>query len=114
MEDTWRIKAALEFLKDNKGFTIGKIFLNHKNNEIFVNGYTNFSSTDFMNKRIALEELQAVKQTFNDYKLALKEFADFVADKKIRYTLNLNYGMGHIGICDEVNGEIIWIEKLAD
>lgn len=114
MKDTIRIESALKFLKDNKGFDLGNLFMSCKGNEIFVSGYTNFSDTKFMNKRIALEELEVVKLRFEDYKSSLREFADFVADKRTTFYLSLDYGMGSITICEEVNGKLNWHEKLLD
>jgi len=54
MTDKSRIKAALEFLKDNQGFKVGGLYLAPRVNEISVVGQTNYNNTDNLNKRIAI------------------------------------------------------------
>ncbi len=114
MPNTARLKTTLEFLKDNQGFKIENLYLSCKNNVIRVNGFTNYGSTEFMNKKIALEELQNVKDEFCDLKTSLAEFKDFVADKQIIYSLSLDDGKGAFGICEELNNFLKWIVEIPD
>jgi hypothetical protein len=109
-----RIKAALEFLKDNQGFNVGGLFVSRTDNVIHVTGYTNFSFIENLNKRIAIKEMENTKAEFNDYIEALPEFKDFMKNKEIKYYLNLDYGKGSIPICSETNGVITWLCQISD
>jgi hypothetical protein len=114
MTDTWRVKTAVEFLKDNQGFKVGGLFLSCKSETVRADGFTNYSSTEFMTKQIAIDELNVVKNEIDDFKNSVKEFADFVADKKIIYSLSIDYGMGAIRICEELDSKLNWLVNLRD
>jgi len=114
MTDLSRIKAALEFLKDNQGFNVGGLFVSRTDNVIHVAGSTNYSFIENLNKRIAIEELENTKAEFNEYVEALPEFKDFMKNKEIYYYLILDYGKGSIPICNEKNGEINWDSQIKD
>ena len=87
MTDLSRIKATLEFLKDNQGFNVGGLFVSRTDNVIHVAGSTNYSFVENLNKRIAIKELENTKAEFNEYVEALPEFKDFMKNKEI-YHLN--------------------------
>ena len=114
MTDISRIKSSLEFLKDNQTFKVGELVLYHKDNTVFVTGYTNYNDLKNVNKRIALGELEDTKAEFKDYMDLVPEFLNFMKNKQIVYSLNYDYGMGSIIICREINSEIKWEQQLSD
>jgi len=114
MTDISRIKSSLEFLKDNQTFKVGELVLYHKDNTVFVTGYTNYNDLKNVNKRIALRELEDTKAEFKDYMDLVPEFLDFMKSRQIVYSLNYDYGMGSIIICREINSEIKWEQQLSD
>ncbi len=114
MTDLSRIKAALEFLKDNQGFNVGGLFVSRTDNVIHVAGSTNYSFVENLNKRIAIKELENTKAEFNEYVEALPEFKDFMKNKEIYYYLILDYDKDSIPICSEKNGQISWDCQIAN
>jgi len=114
MTDKSRIKAALEFLKDNQGFKVGGLYLAPRENEISVVGQTNYNDTDNLNKRIALNELNDIKAEFNDYRELDKDFNSFFENKRIRFCLAYDYGMGGIELCNDLDGKITWSYDIKD
>lgn len=114
MTDLGRIKATLEFLKDNQGFNVGGLFISRTENVIHVAGFTNYSFIENLKKRIAIKELENTKAEFNEYVEALPEFKDFMKNKEIHYYLMLDYGKGSIPICNEKNAQISWDCEIAD
>jgi len=114
MTDKSRIKAALEFLKDNQGFKVGGLYLAPRVNEISVVGQTNYNNTDNLNKRIAINELNDIKAEFNDYEELDTEFNSFFENKTVRFCLAYDYGMGGIELCNDLDGKITWSYDVKD
>jgi len=114
MTDKKRIKTALEFLKENQGFKVGSLYLAPREKEIAVVGQTNYNNPDNLNKGIALNELENIKATFNDYREMLAEFDKYFADKEIKYCLAYTYGMGGIELCNEFKGNVTWSYKIKN
>jgi succinate dehydrogenase/fumarate reductase flavoprotein subunit len=114
MTDKKRIITALEFLKENQGFKVGGLYLAPRKKEIAVVGQTNYNNPDNLNKRIALNELKNIKATFNDYRELVAEFDKYFVDKKIKYCLAYDYGMGGIELCNEFKGNVTWSYKIRD
>jgi hypothetical protein len=114
MTEISRIRAALEFLKDNQGFKVGGLFVSRTDNVVHIAGSTNYSYIENINRRIVIKELENTKAEFNDYVEALPEFKDFMKNKEIKYYLILDYGKGSIPICSEINGVITWECQISD
>jgi hypothetical protein len=107
-----RILDALKFLADNQGFKVGALYLAMRDNELWIVGQTNYNDLDNLTKKIALKELDEVKQQFCDYLDLSPELASFIKDKGIRYCLGYDYGMGGIEICHYKNNEVTWSYEL--
>jgi len=114
MTDKSRIKAALEFLKDNQGFKVGGLFLSPGKSIISVVGQTNYNDPDNLNKKIAIKELEDVKAEFKDYCNMDLEFDKYFKDKEVKFCLAYDYGMGGIALCNEFKGQITWSYEIKD
>jgi hypothetical protein len=114
MTEIARIKAALEFLKDNHGFKVGGLFLSIRDNVVFVAGSTNYDDLKNVNKRIATRELNEIKVEFNEYIELVPEFKNFLKGKSIEYFLTYNVGMSDILICSESNEKMKWEQELME
>jgi len=114
MTDKKKIKTALEFLNQNQGIEIGRLYLAPRNKEIAVVGQTQYNDPDSLNKSIAAIELEAIKTEFNDYRTIDSEFDKYFQDKKIKYCLAYTYGMGGIELCNELNGKLTWSYDIKD
>ena len=114
MTDNSRVKAALEFLKDNQGFKVGGLYLAPRKSEIAVVGQTNYNDPDNLNKKTAINELDDIKAEFNDYRNLNAEFDNYFTDKKIKFCLAYDYGMGGIELCNESDGTITWSYDIKD
>jgi hypothetical protein len=114
MTEISRIRAALEFLKDNQGFNVGGLFLSHLDNVVYVVGSTSYYYIENINKRIAIKDLEDTKAEFNDYVEILPELKSFLKNKEIKYSLIFDYGKGGINICSEINGVITWECQISD
>jgi hypothetical protein len=107
-----RIKAVLEYLKDNQGFNVDDLFVSCKDNKVFVAGETNYVYLENLNKRIAVGELESIKFEFKECVELVPEFKNFLLNKEIEYILTSV--MSEIIICTELNGEIKWQYKLLE
>src|SRR6478672_1043266 len=96
-----RIKAAIEFLKDNKSFLVGNLRLSvNETGDVQVTGWSHYTDFRNLSKVACLKELSEVKQMFADMLLSSEDLRRFVKDKTIEYCLDFDeYGKASIGIC---------------
>ena len=102
-----RIKTAVDFLKDGHPFVVNGIKLNIDNSgNLIVVGWIDDISG--ITKEMALEELESIKSMFWKMINDSNDLKKLSLGKNITFKLAYNYGMGAIGICDEVDGMINW------
>jgi hypothetical protein len=114
MEDALnRIKTAVEFLKDGQSFKVGdlRIGIEEKNN-LYVTGWTQYLHIENLSKTQALKELMEVKNLFMEMVNISSDLKEFIQNKRVKFNLAFNYGMGSISICSEENGLITWEKEL--
>jgi hypothetical protein len=109
-----KIKTALEFLKEGKGYKINSLRLEIPSpDKIEVTGWSAFINLSSLSRAIALRELSEVKMEFDQLLESSAELKAFVADRSIQF--NLWYddaGKGSAVICSEENGVINWSMEL--
>jgi len=104
-----RIKAAIEFLKDEQSFKVGDILLGIANNSIQVTGWSKYINIENLNKSVCLTELRGIVHAFSLMLLESNELKTFVNDRSIAYHLDFDdFGRGSIGICSQINDQLIW------
>lgn len=105
---TRKIEVAVKLLKNGQSYNFGNIRLGiEKPNCIFITGWTQYSTLHYLNKQIALRELENVKNMFSKLVDLSTELKNFAEGKEIEYNLAYSYGMGSIGICSEKEGTIL-------
>ncbi len=103
-----RIRNAIILLSDGHTINVGDLtFANNMNNHFLVTGWT-VNNLESITQQSALVELQEVKEIFMRMKKASNELSNFISDKSIEYYLGYDYRKGSIGICKEIDGQIIW------
>ena len=109
-----RIKAAIEFLKDNQSFLVGDLRLGvSATGDVQVSGWSHYKDFRSLSKAACLEELSEVKQIFSDMLMSSEDLRRFIEDKAIEYCLNFDdYGKASIGICSEKHNHIKWYVDL--
>lgn len=65
-----------------------------------------------MTKKRALIELNETKVLFNKMASVSPELTDFIKDRHIQFSLDYDYGMGGLEICNETDGQIKWTTVL--
>ncbi len=108
-----RIRTAIEFLKDKTPFRVGDLYMG-----IDQSGFLNITgasqSIDLKNitERGALQELEELKTIFWKMVSISPELKAFTSDKKIKFNLDFDYGMGDTRICSEIDGVVEWNVKM--
>jgi hypothetical protein len=104
-----RIKTAIEFLKDGLPFKVGELYLGMSESNILnVTGASQYKHLENVTKHGVLEELEEIKFLFEKMLSVSTELKNFVSDKKIKFNLDFDYGMGDIRICSEIDGVLKW------
>ena len=75
--------------------------------KIFI-GWSQYIYIENLTQKNSLQELEEIKNLFQQMIDEVPEFKDFVYDKIISYNLAFDYGMGAINICTDKNGVIRW------
>jgi len=110
-----RIKSALIILQDYGSFKVGELTFNTTDEKSFsVTGWTLKTELKNVTKRIALNELNEIKSLFKKMVQASPELSVFVDQRQIEFNLGYDYGMGGIGICSEINGQINWETEIKE
>lgn len=110
-----RIRNALLILQDDNSFKVGDLTLSAKDNSSFsVTGWTVKKELTSVTKRSALNKLSEIKSLFNHMLYVSTELSDFLNQRQIEYNLGYDYGMGGIGICSEIGGQIKWETEIKE
>jgi len=110
-----RIKSAIVLLKDGHPFKVGDLTFGCKDNKhISVTGWTVCNDLKKLTKDKALTELSEIKELFNNMLSVSPELSDFIKYRQVEYSLDYDYGMGGLGICNEINGQIKWTAELKE
>lgn len=110
-----RIKNALILLVDGQSLKVGDLTFGCKDKTNFsVSGWTNNNLLENVTQQTALTELNEIKSLFSKMVDTSNELADFIKDKQINYCLGYDYGMGSIGICNEMDGQLKWETELRE
>lgn len=108
-----KVDIAVEFLQEGKSFKVDDLRLGMKENQrMYVTGCSQYSNISNITKSIALKELNEIKELFGVMVASSETLRSFIKNKNIEYNFAYNYGMGAIGICTEINNEVIWHQKL--
>lgn len=104
-----RIKTAIEFLKEGFPFRVEELYFGmSEGNLLNVTGASQFIDLKNVTKIGALKELDEIKSIFEKMVLASPELRLFLANKKVKFNLDFDYGMGDTRICSELDGIIFW------
>lgn len=104
-----RIKTAIEFLKDGLPFKVGELYLGiSEDNILNVTGASQYIDLKNITKQGAIKELEEIKLMFEKMTSVSFELKNFVSNKKVKFNLDFDYGMGDIRICSELNGILKW------
>ena len=101
----WDFEELLETLKNGSSQKFEEfVVLRLKNGRIEVSGYIPYNTISEIPKETIRNELQKVKDNFNELINSSQSFKDFALENGINYSLDLDYGGGSIIICAEIEG----------
>jgi hypothetical protein len=104
-----RIKNAIILLKEGHPLNVGELTFGSKDNNHFsISGWSIKNNLEDITRDSVLKELNEIKELFSKMVRVSTELSDFIKGKQIEYYLGYDYGMGSIGICKEINGQIKW------
>jgi hypothetical protein len=104
-----RIKNAIILLSDEHWMRVGDLIFGCRDKEHFsVIGYTRTIDDRCITRASASIELNEIKVLFAKMLTASKELSEFISNRQIEYSLNIDYGNGQRQICEEVNGNLKW------
>lgn len=110
-----RIKNALIILEDGNSFKVGELsFKNKDKNTFSVTGWTIKNDLKNITKVFALSELNEIKSLFKKMTQVSSELSEFINQRQIEFNLGYDYGMGGIGICSEIDGQIKWKTEIKE
>lgn len=110
-----RIKNAVILLTDEHSLKVGDLtFGATKNSRLSVTGWTRCNELQNLTKNKALTELDEIKDLFQEMISVSSELKDFAKSRAVEYYLNYDYGMGGLGICSEIGGQIKWATTLEE
>ncbi len=110
-----RIKNALILLEGGHSYKVGDLTFDCQNNSHFiVTGWIIANDIKNITKESALIELNETKELFKKMTSISYELSDFLSGRQIEYCLNFDYGKGGVGICEEINGQVKWINELDE
>ena len=110
-----RIRTAIEFLKDGLPFSVGKLgFTLNKSGDLEVSGWSRYLEFKNLSHAKCLEELNGVKEEFNEMLNVSDELREFIKGRQIEYILNYDdSGKASITICSETEEIVKWHAKPA-
>lgn len=111
-----KINIAIQCLQRKTPILIGNLrFEIENNNRLIINGWSSVIHFNSLRKEHCIQELQAIKLTFQDMLLSHPQFEDFIHGKEVTYRLLFDdYGKGSIFICSENQHHIHWYIELVD
>jgi hypothetical protein len=110
-----RIRNAITVLSGGHSFQVGELSFNAKDKQTFsVTGWTVKNDLKSVTKSVALNELNEIKSLFEKMIQVSSELSDFIEQRKIEFNLGYDYGMGGIGICTEIDGQITWETEITE
>ena len=114
-ELNYRLKSAMILLNNCHSLNVGELtFGSDNSNHLSVTGWTLTNNLENITKESALNELFEIKTLFSKMVNNSTEFAEFIKQRQIEYYLAYDYGMGGIGLCSEIDGQIKWETILRD
>lgn len=109
-----RIRNAVVILKNNNSFKVGDLtFRAYGKDSFSVTGWTIKDEIKSLTKQDALNELSEIKSLFERMKRVSTELSEFIKHRQVEFNLGYDYGMGGIGICSEIDGQINWEIELT-
>jgi len=110
-----RIKSAIILLTEGHLLKVGELTFCNKEKHIFsVAGCSVTYNLETLTIQKALTELKEIKILFNKMVNASYELSEYIKNKQIQYYLYFDYGMGYLGICNEIEGRIKWETELKE
>ena len=109
-----RIRNAIILLKDGRGFKVGDLTLEAKDNYFSVSGWTSYNYLKNLTRQKALAELAETKELFKKMLAISPELVDFIKNRELVYFLYYeDCGCG-LEICSEINGQVKWTKMLKE
>ncbi|MFY0592959.1 hypothetical protein [Roseivirga sp.] len=110
-----RIRSAFVILQDSNSFKVGDLTFSAKDKNSFsITGWTIKNELKNITKRSALNELNEIKLLFTKMVQVSSELSDFIDQRQIEFNLGYDYGLGGIGICSEIDGQIKWKTEIKE
>lgn len=108
-----RIISAIEIVKDGMPFRVGELYWGiDKEGFLNITGASQYVLIENVTKETCLKELRQIKRIFQEMVNTSAELQAFIKHKSIKYNLDLDYGMGDIRLCSEVEGVVKWETNL--
>ncbi|MGY3214463.1 hypothetical protein [Mucilaginibacter sp. HD30] len=103
-----RITTGIELLKDGFPYKVGELYLGFGDGYFNITG--NSQSIDLKNitEGGALKEMEEIKRMFENMLSVSSDLKDLIRDKKLKFSLDFDYGMGSIRICSEIDNVLKW------
>lgn len=104
-----RINTGINFLMNGLPFRVGDQYWGVDIENYFnVTGASHYLHLEQITRNFALKELQEIKDDFLKMVYLSSELKEFIKDKKLKFNLDFDYGMGDIRICSEKEGILKW------
>lgn len=105
-----RLKDAIGVLEVGHSIDVNGLKLFVKKSEyINVIGKSEFNDLKQLTNQFALKELEDIKEVFNNMRIAVPEFSDYINNLEVRYQLCDWPMMGLYKIvCQEIDGKVTW------
>ncbi len=104
-----RLRDAAALIRAGRSLPVGDVLLSGEGKDVLsVTGWTNAHSVSNLSHKSALDELDDVKHIFQDMIAACPDLLDLAGKDRVKFRLCLDYGMGAVDICSEIDGILIW------
>ncbi len=104
-----RLKTAASLVRDGRSLPVGDVLLSSEDaNTLSITGWTHFSSLASLSQQSALAELDEVKCIFRNMLEVCPDLLYLTGKKRVKFCLGLDYGMGAVRVCSEVDKQLVW------
>ena len=107
--DTKRLISAASFVHNGLSLTVGDVVLSSEDDEtLCITGWSYAISMETVSRQSALAELGEIKRFFQNMLGQCPNLLTIAGKRRVKFRLCLDYGMGGLDICSEIEETLIW------